>query len=227
MKALKMSEPDNIYFFSNPVMQKFAELMESVKGAATIEQATYDSISQAFNELDEETKATHTAEFSELANKIAKEAPDVEATLFNETGMKLSEIKDMQRKFNEMAAAAKFSETEKKVESFTFSDTNTQGIILPKASPSVAQFASKLSDTLQAEFFELFSNKSFRTVDLKEVGGNDGEAKFSIPTETPNGVTRESFVLDYVAKKFSEEKKIDYGTAMFEAAKYIKDNNLE
>lgn len=221
-----MSEPDNIYFFSNPAMQKFAELMESIKGAATIEQATYDSISQAFNELDEETKTTHTAAFSELANKIAK-APDVEAALFNETGMKLSEIKEMQRKFNEMAAAAKFSETEKKVESFTFSDANDQGVILPKASNAVAQFASKLSDTLQAEFFELFSNKSFRTVDLKEIGGNDGASKFSVPTDTPDGITRESFVLDYVAKKFSEEKKIDYGTAMFEAAKYIKDNNLE
>lgn len=143
--------------------------------------------------------------------------------------MSLPEIRDMQKKFSELASAAKFQEVEKKVVAHVYSEANKTGTILPKAKDKIAQFAAKLPDALASEFFEILNGKPFRTVEFKEIGGQEakiGELSFNIPEAAPEGVTRGSFVLDFVAKKFQEADKSSYEEALFKASKYITDNAI-
>lgn len=158
----------------------------------------------------------------------------VETAVFKETGLNLAQIKEMQKKFSEMEKAQKFAETEKKVDSFIFSESNKDGVILPKAKGKIAEFASKLPDAMANEFFEILGSKSFKTMEFKEIGqdgnGNGGSQsfEFSVPTETPAGVSRESFVLDFVAKEFqTKEKGLKFEEAMFKALKAIEENGIK
>lgn len=143
----------------------------------------------------------------------------------------MAQIKDMQKQFNELAAAKKFSETKEKLSAFIFGEANKAGVILPRAKDKVLEFANKLSDTLQAEFFEILKAKSFSVVDLTEKGGtgaenNNGSEQFSVPSETPAGVTRDSFVLATIAKQFSEKEGLSLMEATLKASKYVSENKI-
>lgn len=80
--------------------------------------------------------------------------------------MTLSEIKDMQKQFAEMAKAKKEMETKEKMNSFIFSEANPTGKIAKKSADKFVAFASKLSDPLAAEFFEILNPSNFQTVEL-------------------------------------------------------------
>lgn len=143
----------------------------------------------------------------------------------------MAQIKDMQKQFNEMAQAKKFSETKEKLSSFIFGESNKTGVVLPRAKDAVLAFANKLSDPLQAEFFEILKAKSFSVVDLTEKGatGSDanGSAEFSVPSETPSNTTRESFVLATIASQFSEKNpSISLMDATLKASAYIRENKI-
>lgn len=200
-------------------------------------EAKHDATADADAEA-EAAKAKETAD-AEAAAKAAEAAGGedaplqaseaVESAVFAETGLSMSQIKDMQRKFSELEKAQKFAETEKKVSGFVFSESNKAGIVLPKAAQKFAEFASKLPDSMAKEFFDLLGSKSFRTVELGEMGakGEGDGLEFNVPAETPANTTRDSFVLDFVAKAFQEkDKSLSYEKAMVSALKHIETNGI-
>ncbi len=178
-----------------------------------------------------ETPAPEAAPAPEVpAEPLQASEKDVAALVFSTTGMSVEQIKGMQAKFSEMERAAKFAETSKKIETLVFSESNKGGTILPKAKDKFAQFAAKLSDTLAAEFFEVMAAGNFKAVQFSEVGKETGDdsAAFSVPESTPAGVSRDSFVLDTVAKSFMErEKGLDYTGALLKAEKHVAANGIK
>lgn len=80
--------------------------------------------------------------------------------------MSLTEIKEMQKQFAEMAKAKKDMETKEKMNAFIFSEANPAGKIAKKSADKFVAFASKLSDNLAAEFFEILNPSNFQTVEL-------------------------------------------------------------
>lgn len=243
-------------------MNKFSKLFSELNALEKIGTAALEEAKLAFSELTPEEQETEKANLETLEAKPVEEAPadvttpaadpvtppaedtppagealqaseQVDAAVFKETGLNLTQIKEMQKQFNEMAKAAKFAETEKKVDAFVFSEANKDGVILPKAKNKIAEFASKLPDAMANEFFEILGSKAFKTIELGEIG-KDGTPsggssfEFSIPSTTPTGVTRESFVLDFVAKEFqSKETGLKYEDALFKASAHIRENGIK
>lgn len=245
-----------IYFFnSEPMGKKFSEIVAELKPLEKVTTAQLDELKLAFNELPEEEQAAAQADVTDAESKLDDTPPadtppeekekegeqkpedkplEASEKQFSEEalkhiGMSLPEIREMQKKFSELASAAKFQEVEKKVVAHVYSEANKTGTILPKAKDKIAQFAAKLPDALASEFFEILNGKPFRTVEFKEIGGQEakiGELSFNIPEAAPEGVTRGSFVLDFVAKKFQEADKSTYEAALYKASKYITDNAI-
>jgi hypothetical protein len=163
------------------------------------------------------------------ADPLQASEKDAASLVFSATGMSVEQIKGMQAKFSEMERAAKFAETSKKIDALVFSESNKGGSILPKAKDKFAQFAAKLPDSLAAEFFEVMKSDNFKAVQFSEIGkGADESASFSVPESTPTGVSRDSFVLDTVAKSFMErEKGLDYTGALIKAEKHVAANGIK
>lgn len=228
----------------------FGELSEEDQTTEKANLETLEAKPVEETQTDEEKQAAADATAKVAADEVAAKAAadaaaqgqgeplqaseQVETALFKETGLNLSQIKEMQKKFSEMEKAQKFAETEKKVDSFIFSESNKDGVILPKAKGKIAEFAAKLPDAMANEFFEILGSKSFKTMEFKEIGqdgtGNGGSQsfEFSVPAETPTGVSRESFVLDFVAKEFqAKEKGLEYADAMYKAMKAIEKDGIK
>lgn len=163
------------------------------------------------------------------ADPLQASEKDAASLVFSATGMSVEQIKGMQAKFSEMERAAKFAETSKKIDALVFSESNKGGSILPKAKDKFAQFAAKLPDSLAAEFFEVMKSDNFKAVQFSEIGkGADESESFSVPESTPSGVSRDSFVLDTVAKSFMErEKGLDYTGALIKAEKHVAANGIK
>lgn len=158
---------------------------------------------------------------------------DTDAAIFKETGMSLTEIKEMQRKFSEMENAQKRADLEKRANSFIFSDANPTGAVLPKAKEKVVNFAAKIPQNLVSEFFEILGADNFnKNLKFGEIGSSgalnaDNSLVFSVPVDTPAGFDRESFVLATVAGQFSEKNGVDIMVATQQAAKYIAENGIK
>jgi len=252
MKALTMSEQsetteNNLYFYdttmqenevqpeATPEATETTEVETTEATEATTEATettTEETSTEASTDATETETTSETSETSEAtAEATAETSPEQfnekseDEKVFSEVGMTMSEIKEMQRKFSEMERASKFAETEKKIDALVFSEANPNGLILPKNKSKILSFSTKLSDTLQSEFFSLFEGAVFRTFATGEIGGQASQA-FSIPATTPKGYNREGFVLDVVSKKFAEDEKISYEKAMIKARKYIQDNGI-
>mgnify|MGYP003440204129 FL=1 len=132
----------------------------------------------------------------------------------------------MQRKFSEMERAAKFAETEKKIDTLIFSDSNKSGVILPKSKEKMLSFSTKLSDPVLEEFLGLFKSNIFRTFDTKEVGSHEAQS-FNVP-EVPTGYNRAGFILDFYAKDFQTKTEgLKYEEAMKMAHKFIAENGIQ
>jgi len=86
--------------------------------------------------------------------------------VFSETGLSLTEIKEMQKQFAELARSKKEFETKEKMSAFVFSESNPTGKISPKSKDKFVAFASKLTDSLASEFFEIIKPGNFHTVEL-------------------------------------------------------------
>ncbi len=170
----------------------------------------------------------------EAAAKAAAEGSDEQKEFSekvkNEVGMTFAEIKEMQKQFAEMARSKKEMETKEKMNSFIFSEANPTGKIAKKSSDKFIAFASKLSDNLAAEFFEILNPSNFQTVELWEKGATGSDtpaAKFAeIAKKTPAGVDEKSFALSVLAKEFAEKEGLDLKNATIKAAKYMEDNKL-
>lgn len=242
----------NLYFFNNDMKKQFSEIATELKTLEKISKDQLDAAKLAFEELPQDEQISNKEEMDAIEAKLQEDnsggdagngeggdeskdgqqdqniqaSETINAAIFAETGLNMDQIKDMQRKFSEMERAAKFAETEKKLEAYIFSDSNKDGVILPKSKEKFLAFASKLPDALQAEFFEILKSKSFKTIDTKEVGHSDG-AQFSIP-EIPAGYNRDSVILDHFAKEFqSKETGLKYEDAMKKAAKFINENGIK
>ncbi len=163
------------------------------------------------------------------AVQASETAKTAEAALFAETGLSLVQIKEMQRQFSDMESKQYKADLEKQVSTFCFSEANKAGTLLPKAKNTVVEFAAKIPKNLVAEFFEIIKSQNFvgKVVEFGEKGKSGEAAVFSVPSETPAGVERESFVLATIAKQFSEAKGIDLGAATLEAHKYIQANKIQ
>jgi hypothetical protein len=79
---------------------------------------------------------------------------------------------------------------------------------LPKGKDKITAFVSKLSDNLVNEFFEILP-QAVKSVNFNEIGkqGDKTANSFNVPTTTPAGHTRESFVINEVAKQYNEQNK--------------------
>ncbi len=248
-------ESQQFYIDNTEQMHKFAQLFAELSVLATIGADKMKEVKLAFSELGEteqadnkenmdalEAKAevvdTQVAADAAAAQAIADAAAAntealaaseaTEAAIFSETGMKMADIKEMQKKFSDLQRAAQFAETEKKVGEYMFSESNKKGILLPKAKEKVCAFASKLSDTLAKEFFDILASKSFRIMDLGEITSDAVSEEFSVPDATPENVTRESFVLDSIAKAFQAKTSgLEYTEAVMQAAKHIRENSIK
>lgn len=230
--------------------KKFSEIVSELKTLEKISKDQLDAAKLAFEELPQDEQTSNKEEMDAIEAKLQEDnsggdegkdqgngeggqddkniqaSETINAAIFAETGMNMDQIKDMQRKFSEMERAAKFAETEKKLEAYIFSESNKEGVILPKSKEKFLAFASKLPDALQAEFFEILKSKSFKTIDTKEVGSSDG-AQFSIP-EIPAGYNRESVILDHFAKEeIKKNPSMKYEEAMKVAAKFITENSIK
>lgn len=172
---------------------------------------TPEGESEKFSEFGgDEAKA---AEFSEMLRKVS--------------GLSLDQVKDMQKNFNEQARVLKFNEISKKVSSFVFNENTKEGFILPKSAEQFSEFLTTLTDTQVAKFFEILPSM-VRPLNFSEKGKTAGtqSAEFSIPKEIPAGVSRESFVLNQVAKQYSEKNKVGLEEAMLYAEQYLKTHKL-
>lgn len=239
-----------LYFFNNDMKKQFSEIATELKTLEKISKDQLDAAKLAFEELPQDEQTSNKEEMDAIEAKLQEDnsggddgkdqgngeggqddkniqaSETINAAIFAETGMNMDQIKDMQRKFSEMERAAKFAETEKKLEAYIFSESNKEGVILPKSKEKLLAFASKLPDALQAEFFEILKSKSFKTIDTKEVGSSDG-AQFSIP-EIPAGYNRESVILDHFAKEeIKKNPSMKYEEAMKVAAKFITENSIK
>lgn len=200
-----------------------------------------DKKTDAKKEAEAKAKADQEAADKAKADKeaAAKAAADAAANgenkefsekLSSEVGMSLTEIKEMQKQFAEMAKAKKDMETKEKMNAFIFSEANPAGKIAKKSADKFVAFASKLSDNLAAEFFEILNPSNFQTVELWEKGATGSDtpaAKFAeITKKTPAGVDEKSFALSVLAKEFAEKEGLDLKDATIKAAKYMEENKL-
>ena len=153
------------------------------------------------------------AEFSEMLKKVS--------------GLSLDQVKDMQKNFNEQARVLKFNEINKKVSGFVFNENTKEGFILPKAAEQFSEFLTTLTDAQVSKFFEILPSM-VRPLNFSEKGKTAGtqSAEFSIPKETPAGVSRESFVLNQVAQQYSERNNVKLEDAMLYAEQYVKTHKL-
>jgi len=158
----------------------------------------------------------------------APENKEFSEKIFNEIGLTLDEIKTMKKSFSEMERAKKTLEIKDKMSAFVFSEHNPAGKIATKSKDKFVNFASKLSDDLVKEFFELINPTNFQTVELWERGASGVDtpaAKFAeIAKKAPEWVDQDSFVLANLAKEFAEKEGLNLIEATKKAANYIKEN---
>lgn len=158
---------------------------------------------------------------------------DVNSKEFSEmlkaaVGLDIEGVKNLQKTFGEMAAARKKEDIEKKVNGLVFNEGTKQGFIKPAGKDAITNFVSKLNDNLVAEFFEILP-KAVKPIIFNEIGkeGNQAAKSFSIPSTTPKGMTRESFVLNEVAKQYSEQNKVSLEDGLLQAEKIVKEQGIK
>lgn len=129
-----------------------------------------------------------------------------------------------------MSKAVKAREIEDKLTPLVFSEATPKGRIAPKAKDKVLAFASKLSDQLVKEFFEVLASENFVSIAMGEAGkaGSDSPAlQFAEIVKTaPKGVDPRSYALSVIAKQMSEKENISLAEATVKADKYLRDNKL-
>ncbi len=158
---------------------------------------------------------------------------DVNSKEFSEmlksaVGLDIEGVKNLQKTFGEMAAARKKEDIEKKVNGLVFNEGTKQGFIKPAGKDAITNFVSKLNDNLVAEFFEILP-KAVKSINFNEIGkeGNQAAKSFSVPTITPAWMSRESFVLNEVAKQYSEQNKVSLEDGLLKAEKIVKEQGIK
>jgi len=242
-----------LYFFNNDMKKQFSEIASELKTLEKISKDQLDSAKLAFEELSQDDQTSNKEEMDAIEAKLQEDnsggdngdegknddaenggqegqniqaSESINAALFAEVGLNIDQIKDMQRKFSEMERAAKFAETEKKIDTLIFSESNKSGVILPKSKEKMLSFSTKLSDPVLEEFLGLFKSNIFRTFDTKEVGSHESHS-FNVP-EVPTGYNRAGFILDFYAKDFQTKTEgLKYEEAMKMAHKFIAENGIQ
>lgn len=158
---------------------------------------------------------------------------DVNSKEFSEmlksaVGLDIEGVKNLQKTFWEMAAKAKKEEIEKKVNWLVFNEGTKTWFIKPAWKDAITNFVSKLNDNLVAEFFEILP-KAVKSINFNEIGkeGNQTAKSFSVPTTTPAWMSRESFVLNEVAKQYSEQNKVSLEDGLLKAEKIVKEQGIK
>lgn len=142
----------------------------------------------------------------------------------------LEEVKDMQKKFSEQAAILKKNDISEKLENLVFSETNKKGVFNPSKKAWIVDFVAKLNTNLTKEFFEIMPGALIAPEMFKELGaeGKEVTLEFSVSKETPEGVSRESHVLDQVAKQYCEKNEgVSYEDALGFAETIIKEKSIK
>ncbi len=94
--------------------------------------------------------------------------------------VKLSEFQTMQSTLSKMVRESRKSALEKKVEAMTFSEANKLGVVLPKSSNEVVDFALSLSEPQAEKFLSIISKLQTAASAFSENGGTGAEsAEFS------------------------------------------------
>lgn len=145
------------------------------------------------------------------------------------TGMTPSEIKEVQSTASKLQKEKTFSDIKTRLTAFCYSETNKSGFLNPTQVDKVAQFEEKLPEALRGDFEKLFSDRTFVDPSIfSEIGSREVPSEFSVPSDTPEGVTRESFVQSHIANKlFSEGKAKSMTEAIGQAKILIKDKNIQ
>lgn len=161
---------------------------------------------------------------------LAKFSEDEKSALiFAMTGMTPSQIKEVQSTASKLQKEKTFSEIKTRLSTYCFSDTNKAGFLNPTQVDRLAQFMEKLPESLRPELESMFSDRLFIDPALfTEIGSREVASEFSVPSETPDGVTRESFIQSHIANKlFSEGKAKSMTEAISQAKILIKDKNIQ
>lgn len=182
------------------VQAVFAELSDDEK-ANIKTKAVYESVCAKFNEeetteeaaaetveetkVDESTEEAATTEETEEAKEdetVAADGETVAATEAKDTVVvKANEyeaLKAMQTDHNRLLHEAKVTATKQKVAGFAFNETTKKGVLLPKHTDAVVEFAAGLSDAMQAKFFAILENvqtTKFSVLAKGELGGGTTE----------------------------------------------------
>lgn len=161
---------------------------------------------------------------------LAKFSEDEKSALiFAMTGMTPSQIKEVQSTASKLQKEKTFSEIKTRLSTYCFSDTNKAGFLNPTQVDRLAQFMEKLPESLRPELESMFSDRLFIDPALfTEIGSREVASEFSVPSETPDGVTRESFIQSHIANKlFSEGKAKSMTEAIGQAKILIKEKNIQ
>lgn len=190
---------------------------------------------------EEETTTTETTETTEETTETPTEGGeagsfswvDVNSKEFSEmlksaVGLDIDGVKNLQKTFGEMAAARKKEDIEKKVNGLVFNEGTKQGFIKPTGKDAITNFVSKLNDNLVAEFFEILP-KAVKSINFNEIGkeGNQAAKSFSVSSTTPAGVSRESYVINEVAKQYSEQNNVSIEDGLLKAEKIVKEQGIK
>ena len=146
------------------------------------------------------------------------------------TGMTPSEIKEVQSTASKLQKEKTFSDIKTRLTAFCYSESNKAGFLNPTQVDRLAQFMEKLPESLRPELESMFSDRLFLDPALfTEVGSRgDVSSEFSVPSDTPEGVTRESYVQSHIANKlFSEGKAKTKTEALSQAKKIIAEKNIQ
>ena len=191
--------------------------------------AVYDSVCAKFNEEEtteedvaetvEKTKAeesTEEAKTEETTEEVAGEKTTtekvVEASEAKDTvAIKASEydaLRAMQTEHNKLLHEAKVNKTKEKVSEFAFNEQSGKGLVLPKDTNAVVDFAAGLSDSMQTKFFEILKNiqtTKFSVLAKWELGGGTTET-------TDKNDQANAKINEYVAKgmKYNEAQRKVY-----------------
>ena len=174
---------DFLFFNTNSSMKTVLDLLGKFAEKQALSIEDKGLLQSSFSELSEDDKTKELTDAVEEATKeVVIEAPVVVETpivvqasevKWEEITLQASEyesLKNLASKATELIRKARESAIATKVASLSFSETNKTGIILPKTTKSVVDFALSLNETQSEEFLKIVSN--LQVVFSEEIGHN-------------------------------------------------------
>jgi phage I-like protein len=188
---------------------KLAENAEFVLAADAADEEKV-AFEEAKTELAKETEEKEEAERVAQEEADAKAKADAEAADAVKASEKFISKADHVKEMNELKsqlgivnAKLRFTEVTKQVEGYIFSESNVDGVLLPKAKDATVKLFMEMSPKAAGLFAEFLKALPKVSVSLfKEAGGEGGEVKGNSET------------IEAEANKIMSERNMKYGSAL-------------